>query len=93
MIGNTGSRAYTLTNRPDPALDPEVQGLVSAQVATTQRFASAQITNIGRHLEGLHGEFTPCSFNFGIAPPSRIARCKATARSRDGNSAVMVYNP
>ena len=67
--GNIGSRAYTLTNRPDPALDPEVQGLISAQVAAAQRFASAQVNNVARHLESLHDHFNPCSFNFGIAPP------------------------
>ena len=68
-LGNTGSRAYAFTSRPDPALDPDVIGLVGAQVASTQRFASAQMSNIARHLEGLHGEFTPCAFNFGMAPP------------------------
>lgn len=67
--GNTGNRAFTITNRPDPALDPEVQGLIASQVATTQRFASAQIDNVTQHLAGLHGHFNPCSFNFGIAPP------------------------
>ncbi len=67
--GNTGSRSYTLDPRPDPALDPEVQGLILAQVASAQRFAAAQVTNVSRHLEGLHDHFNPCSFNFGLAPP------------------------
>ena len=67
--GNIGSRAYSLNNRADPALDPEVQGLISAQVASAQRFASAQVNNVARHLEGLHDHFNPCSFNFGVAPP------------------------
>ena len=67
--GNTGTRAYALSNRPDPALDPEVQGLIAAQVAAAQRFASAQIDNIARHLERLHGHFDPCSVNIGVAPP------------------------
>ena len=67
--GNTGSRVYTFSNRPDPALDPDVQGLIAAQVAAAQRFASAQIDNIARHLEGLHDRFNPCSINLGITPP------------------------
>ena len=67
--GNIGTRAYTLTTRPDPALDPEVRGLVSAQIAATRRFASAQIDNVGQHLIGLHDGFNPCAVNFGIAPP------------------------
>jgi uncharacterized protein YhjY with autotransporter beta-barrel domain len=67
--GNIGSRVYALTSRLDPALDPDVQGLISAQVATAQRFASAQSDNIARHLQSLHGHFNPCSVNFGIAPP------------------------
>ena len=66
--GNTGSRAYTLTNRPDPALDPEVIGLVNAQVAAARRFASAQIDNLSRHLERLHN-FNPCSVDFGVSLP------------------------
>ena len=69
MNGNIGTRAYTLSNRPDPALDPEVLGLISAQVATAQRFALAQVTNVTPPHGGLHDHFNPCSFNFGIAPP------------------------
>jgi len=67
--GNIGTRQYTITNRPDPALDPEVQGLIAAQVATAQRFASAQVMNVGRHLDSLHDRFNPCTVNFAIAPP------------------------
>lgn len=67
--GNIGSRAYTFSTRPDPALDPDVQGLITAQVAAAQRFASAQIDNVSHHLESLHNEFKPCSVNFSIAPP------------------------
>ena len=79
MLGNTGSRAYTLTNRPDPALDPEVIGLVNAQVAAARRFASAQIDNLSRHLERLHN-FNPCSVDFGVSLP-RTERHQGTALS------------
>jgi uncharacterized protein YhjY with autotransporter beta-barrel domain len=67
--GNTGSRNYSLTNRPDPALDPEVIGLVNAQVATARRFASAQIDNVSRHLESLHDRFNSCSVDIGVGLP------------------------
>jgi uncharacterized protein YhjY with autotransporter beta-barrel domain len=67
--GNIGTRAYTLSSRPDPALDQEVQGLIMSQVAATQRFASAQIGNVAQHLDRLHGDFNACSLDFGIAPP------------------------
>jgi uncharacterized protein YhjY with autotransporter beta-barrel domain len=68
-VGDTGSRSYTMVNRPDPALDPEVQGLIASQVAAAQRFATAQVNNISHHLESLHDHFNPCSFNFGTMPP------------------------
>jgi len=67
-LGNTGSRAYSVASRRDQALDPEVIGLVNAQVATARRFASAQIDNISRHLERLHN-FNPCSVEFGVNLP------------------------
>jgi uncharacterized protein YhjY with autotransporter beta-barrel domain len=67
-LGNAGSRAYSLASRRDPALDPEVIGLVNAQVAAARRFASAQIDNISRHLERLHN-FNPCSVEFGVNLP------------------------
>jgi large repetitive protein len=60
---NTGTRATAtvthalqITSRPDPASDPEVRGLVQAQVTAAQRFADAQVNNFMRRLEGLHGE-------------------------------------
>jgi large repetitive protein len=53
----TASIAYALqiTARPDPANDPEVRGLVQAQVMATRRFADAQVNNFMRRLEGMHG--------------------------------------
>jgi uncharacterized protein YhjY with autotransporter beta-barrel domain len=68
-LGNTGSRAYSLTNRPDPAQDPDVIGLVNAQAAAARRFATAQVDNVTRHLESLHDHFNPCAFDFGISLP------------------------
>lgn len=44
-----------VTARPDPAKDPEVRGLVKAQVMASRRFADAQVNNFMRRLEALHG--------------------------------------
>jgi large repetitive protein len=59
----SGTRAaltatYTLqvTARPDPANDPEVRGLVRAQVDATRRFADAQVDNFMQRMENMHGE-------------------------------------
>jgi len=68
-LGNIGTHQYTINNHSDPATNPQVQGLIAAEVSAAQRFAAAQITNITQHLEGLHDSFSPCSFNFGIALP------------------------
>ncbi|MBA8862424.1 outer membrane autotransporter protein, partial [Ochrobactrum anthropi] len=42
--------------RPDPSKDPEVIGLVNAQVETANRMAQMQISNFGQRLEQLHDE-------------------------------------
>ncbi len=68
--GNVGTRAFALNNRADPASDPEVQGLIHSQVAAARRFASTQIDNVTRHLEGLHDRFQPCGLDMGIALPT-----------------------
>ncbi len=69
-VGTSGNRTYTLVNRPDPALDPEVTGLVNAQIAVARRFASTQIENVSRHLESLHDHFESCSVSLGMSLPS-----------------------
>jgi uncharacterized protein with beta-barrel porin domain len=40
--------------RPDPSRDPDVVGLINAQIATAERFANAQMMNFNQRLEGLH---------------------------------------
>jgi uncharacterized protein YhjY with autotransporter beta-barrel domain len=52
----TVNYALAVTARPDPANDPEVRGLVQAQVMAARRFADAQVNNFMRRLEGMHGE-------------------------------------
>ena len=65
--GNFGTRSYTLsTLMNDPTTDPEVQALVAAQATIARQFTDTQTSNVLRHLEGLHDNFNPCGWNFGI---------------------------
>jgi outer membrane autotransporter protein len=41
--------------RADPSTNPDVVGLINAQVAAARRFADAQISNYNQRLESLHG--------------------------------------
>lgn len=52
-FGNTGSAALTLTvtARPDPAADPDVQGLTTAEADAARRISQSQIGNFTRRLE------------------------------------------
>ena len=43
-----------ITNLPDPSTDAEVRGLIESQIASTRRFADAQVSNFQQHLESLH---------------------------------------
>jgi uncharacterized protein YhjY with autotransporter beta-barrel domain len=56
--GNYGSRQYTMAvvARPDPAADPEVQGLIGSEFDMAGRFAEGQLANVARHLEGLRDD-------------------------------------
>jgi len=65
-FGNVGARTFMLTTRSNPALDPEVQGLVAAQAAAARRFADGQVTNVMRRLEQLHQEADPCGIDISI---------------------------
>ncbi|UYV16554.1 putative Ig domain-containing protein [Porphyrobacter sp. ULC335] len=53
----TGTISYALqiTARPDPALDPEVRGLVQAQAQSSRRLANSQVNNFMRRLESMRG--------------------------------------
>lgn len=47
---------FNVAPRPDPSQDPEVIGLINAQVDSARRFAKAQIRNFNDRLEQLHDE-------------------------------------
>ena len=58
-FGNWGSRDFTLNvvvARPNPALDPEVTGLIGSQFDIAGQFAEGQLATVARHLEGLRGD-------------------------------------
>ncbi|ATQ44118.1 putative Ig domain-containing protein [Caulobacter mirabilis] len=54
--GAPGTVTIVVQPRPDPTKDAEVTGLIAAQGETARRFATAQIGNINRRLEQLHGD-------------------------------------
>jgi uncharacterized protein YhjY with autotransporter beta-barrel domain len=69
-LGFTGSRSYQLDvhSRPDPSRDPEVRGVLEAQVQSVRRFAMTQADNIQRRIEGLSGPSSSAAmFSNGIA--------------------------
>ncbi len=53
---NTASDQTTVQTRPDPTRDPDVVGLINAQIAAAQRFANAQISNFNQRLESLRDD-------------------------------------
>jgi len=71
---NTASSSPPVTiaiTRPNPATDPDVQGLVTAQVTAEVNFAQAQTDNVIQRLEALHDDNTPFFTNnlgFGALP-------------------------
>jgi uncharacterized repeat protein (TIGR01451 family) len=53
---NTASDQTNVQSRPDPRQDPDVVGLINAQIAAAQRFANTQISNFNQRLESLHDD-------------------------------------
>nr|WP_315595712.1 autotransporter domain-containing protein [uncultured Cupriavidus sp.] len=49
--------------RRDPSTDPDVAGLINAQIQAARRFAAAQISNYNQRLEQLHGKGRPAFSN------------------------------
>jgi uncharacterized protein YhjY with autotransporter beta-barrel domain len=51
-----GTIIFVVTPRANPALDADVNGLITAQIEAARRFASAQIGNFNQRLEQLHDD-------------------------------------
>ncbi len=57
--------------RKDPSTDPDVSGLIYAQIQAAQRFATTQIGNYDQRLEALHGTGrAPSGNGIAVALPS-----------------------
>lgn len=64
----------TVKERPNPARDPEVSGLLNAQAQTALRFSQAQLANVTRRLEMLHGKgVRRSSVGLSLVPMDRLA--------------------
>jgi large repetitive protein len=85
----TISRAYQLviSNLPDPSKDAEVRGLIESQIASTRRFADAQVTNFQQHMEGLHSGSDTSGFDNKVGFSGAVGKnCKPDSL-RFGNDA------
>lgn len=78
----------TVAPRRDPSTDPDVAGLINAQIQAARRFATAQISNYNQRLEQLHGMRRP-SFNstLNITLPLADGRDPRACQSLDGPAA------
>ncbi|MBL4779800.1 putative Ig domain-containing protein [Ralstonia sp.] len=74
--------------RKDPSADPDVAGLINAQVQAARRFATTQIDNYNRRLEALHGTGrAPSSNGLTVAMPGHRADMQARCQDVAGISA------
>ncbi|QUP55242.1 autotransporter domain-containing protein [Ralstonia syzygii] len=97
-FSGTATLTYTLSNavatstpavvqvsvapRRDPSTDPDVNGLINAQIQAARRFATTQIANYHQRLEALHGTGrAPSGNGLTVALPS--PRGDAQARCQD----------
>ncbi len=53
-MSNVGTITITVTGRPDPSQNADVQGVVSSELSAAERFARAQTSNFQSHLQSLH---------------------------------------
>ncbi|WP_313283104.1 putative Ig domain-containing protein [Stenotrophomonas indicatrix] len=82
---------FDVIGRPDPTLDAEVMGLLGAQTASTRRFATAQIGNFQRRMEGLHGAGRGTRFENGLSfGVDRDRRCQDEVRRMPGGDCRQV---
>jgi len=74
--------------RKDPSADPDVAGLINAQVQAARRFATTQIDNYNRRLEALHGTGrAPSGNGLTVAMPGQRVDMQARCQDVVGISA------
>jgi len=79
-LTSTSSAVTVAITRPNPANDPDVRGLVAAQVNAEVQFAQTQIENVIQRLESLHDENTPWfTNNIGFGGSATQAPMDASA--------------
>lgn len=77
-----GTLQVSVAARKDPSTDPDVSGLIGAQVEAARRFATTQIGNYNQRLEMLHGKGrAPSSNGLNVVLPSpdrdrNVSRCQ-----------------
>lgn len=74
-VSAPGTVTFRVSARPDPAQDPEVTGLVAAQVDAANRLAASQTRNFNGRLEQLHDEnqrhANPVSVQLGLTSDAK----------------------
>lgn len=74
-VSAPGTVTFNVATRPNPAQDPEVTGLVAAQVEAANRLAAAQTRNFNGRLEQLHDESqrhaSPVSIQLGLTSDTK----------------------
>lgn len=68
-----GAVRISVKERPDPAVDAEVSGLIGAQTSSAARFSSAQTGNVTRRLEALRDGAGGASLGVSLVGSSTIA--------------------
>ncbi|RDZ28228.1 putative Ig domain-containing protein [Lysobacter silvisoli] len=80
---------FDVIGRPDPTQDAEVMGLLGAQTATARRFATTQIGNFQRRMEGMHDGGSGARFDNGLSF-GVDRRCQDEARRTPGSDCRQV---
>lgn len=91
-----GTAKVTVAPRKDPTTDPDVTGLIGAQVEAARRFATTQIGNYNQRLEALHGKGrAPSSNGLNVVMPSSdrgasrdLSRCQDIAGITDRDACL-----
>ncbi|WP_254776038.1 autotransporter domain-containing protein [Ralstonia sp. 25mfcol4.1] len=75
----------TVAERRDPSTDPDVSGLINAQIQAARRFATAQISNYNQRLEQLHSGGRPAFRNtMNVALPRMDGADSRTCQGVEG---------
>ncbi len=82
----TNTTALTVTARPNPADDPDVRGVVAAQVSAASQFAQTQVDNTVRRLEQMHDEDEDAEGAAGDVPTAPSATADRAGGGANGAS-------